>query len=356
MAKASRPRQRPTAKPGKGVRYRHETVDSLHEYLRVVNEINDSWDDPDSFSPDPWYRGVRDASKHKLIPGFYRLPEEFDYLEEDDYREEFMRRAPPLLDGRIPTDNWEWYFLMQHYGLPTRLLDWTEGSLTALFFAVEDFQGLGKPSADAAVWMLDPWYLNEWSIKTNEILVYTDDDASPYLSENPFDEVDPDDDKDWQRPVAVMPTYKNNRRLAAQRGMFTIHGTLRKPLETMLPVAQDGKPRLVKIVISKKSIPTIQEHLRRTGLTDVVLFPELPSLALDMRRSWERPWNSKRPGQSAAKILRKRHASCLCEGGKNEADLPRNEHPRRHRSSPRAGRLSQGEAQGEGSAPPRAPR
>jgi hypothetical protein len=282
MAKSTKRAQKGTKRAASEQRFQEETVRSLPQYIRVVNRIHDSWSGP-SFTPDPWYRGVGDAARHKLLPGFYRLPANLTYLEEDDYREEFMRRAPQIMDGHPPADHWEWYFLMQHYGLPTRLLDWTEGALTGLFFALEDFRKLDEPSADAAVWMLDPWYLNRWSINSGEILVYNEKRATRYLCESPFDE-----DRWPRKPAAIMPKY-SNRRLSAQRGMFTIHGKWRKPLEEVIPRPRRGSPRLAKIIIPKNSIPTMREQLRRTGVTDVVLFPELSSLALDMRRSWERP-------------------------------------------------------------------
>ena len=283
MAREKKSPRKPAKKPGDKICFREETAKSLHDYVRITNAIHDSWDDDEDYSPDCWYRGVSNAEAHKLLPGFYRLSEELSYLEEDDYREEFRRRAPPLLDGRIPKTNWEWYFLMQHYGLPTRLLDWSEGALTGLFFAIEDFVSLKEPVADAAVWMLDPWYLNQWSIRSNEVLLYSEKRTSKYLCKEPFDE------DEWpKKPVAILPTY-NSRRLASQRGMFTIHGTDRRPLEEMLPAADDGVPGLAKITIPQKCIKEMREALRRTGVTDVVLFPELSSLALDMRRSWERP-------------------------------------------------------------------
>ena len=280
MPKKTKKTRRHTKEQSTKFRFLEKTAESLPDYIRVTNAIHDSWNDEEGYSPDCWYRGVSDAQTHKLLPGFYRLSEDLDYLEEDDYREEFMRRARSLLDGRIPKDNWEWYFLMQHYGLPTRLLDWSEGALIGLFFAVEDFQKLGDSKSDAAVWMLDPWYLNNWSFGSNEVLLYSEKRAAPYLSKEPFDA-----DRWPKKPGAIMPTY-NSSRLAAQRGMFTIHGKDRHPLEDVLPEHND--PGLAKITIPKKCITNIREALRRTGVTDVVLFPELPSLALDMRRSWER--------------------------------------------------------------------
>jgi len=86
--------------------------------------------------------------------------------EEQVMRLQFRRRATRLLAGRQPNgelEHREWYFLMQHHGAPTRLLDWSEGSLAALYFAIRERGSKGDPNngKDAAVFMLDPWWLNE---------------------------------------------------------------------------------------------------------------------------------------------------------------------------------------------------
>ena len=54
--------------------------------------------------------------------------------------EEF-KLVTPSLYSNIPgkEDDLEWLALMQYYGVPTRLLDWTESILIALYFAVKDY-------------------------------------------------------------------------------------------------------------------------------------------------------------------------------------------------------------------------
>lgn len=55
--------------------------------------------------------------------------------------------------ARGPTEFPAWLFLMQHYGLPTRLLDWSESLLTASFFAVFNHR---EHEHSGCVWVLNP--------------------------------------------------------------------------------------------------------------------------------------------------------------------------------------------------------
>jgi hypothetical protein len=72
--------------------------------------------------------------------------------------EAFKRHAPALADWPLLADDDRlgWLCVMQHYGAPTRLLDWTENALVGLYFAVSS-----HPSDDGELWAMLPWALNE---------------------------------------------------------------------------------------------------------------------------------------------------------------------------------------------------
>src|SRR5436305_10934410 len=107
------------------------TAKSVQEYVDLVFTITSAWM-PKNAAPTLWFRGVK-SEKFNLIPGAYFL-KNVDELTLALY---FKDVTPPLLTHQ-PLDEWEWYYAMQHYGLPTRLLDWSESPLSALYFALEE--------------------------------------------------------------------------------------------------------------------------------------------------------------------------------------------------------------------------
>ncbi len=104
-----------------------------------------------------WFRG-EPASDTPLLPSLYRPRPDGSQHNENALLQMFRMRAPSFGKEAIPDRGHidQWLFLAQHVGLPTRLLDWTENALLALYFTLKEDQPI--------VWMIDPMRLNDRSI------------------------------------------------------------------------------------------------------------------------------------------------------------------------------------------------
>jgi FRG domain len=121
-----------------------ETVSSLGQYTERVCEIRSSWGLAEH--KELWFRGEkRDYGNTRLRPTLYRPPRARGRLKpisellsvEDSLFEAFQKCNPQLSDTVI-SDDFDGYLLMQHHGGPTRLLDFSDGSLMALHFALRN--------------------------------------------------------------------------------------------------------------------------------------------------------------------------------------------------------------------------
>ncbi len=232
---------------------------SLADYVSAISSLSANWSDTQHGEVKLWCRGQSNAA-WPLLPGEYRLP----HINIEEIASEFQLKARPLLRG-VPVSDWEWYFVMQHYGLPTRLLDWTSGALLALYFALRSSTG----ENDAAVWVLDPWALNEVSIKRAELILSTEPTAKPYLNSK-FGT-----DNKAHLPIGVVPPY-NSERITVQRGSFTVHGTDRHGLEHLY------KDRLAKITVPKDAALELKRELRTSGIGEFTVFPDLDGLCREI--------------------------------------------------------------------------
>ena len=77
---------------------------------------------------------------------------------ENDLHDEFQRIAVERCPEKTSEEDWDWdsYFLMQHHSGPTRLIDWSDGAMMALHFALCN---KADDSYDACVYVLEPYRL-----------------------------------------------------------------------------------------------------------------------------------------------------------------------------------------------------
>lgn len=243
-------------------------VNTIEEFISRVRVLHDKWDQREL-----WFRGVP-SSRLTLRPSLYREPrptsEPLARRREDEARIEFSRRSRALAPDRNPIDDLEWYILMRHHEVPTRLLDWTEAALVALYFAVRisNHENSSAPS-NAAVWVLDPQWLNKTVTGKSNFVIPTDPAIQRYLPPPRARK------KMGLPPLAILPPYLITQ-MYTQRSVFTIHGAPHGFGSIR------GKLRLVKLVIRHSGLEQIQDDLDSCGVNEATVFPTLSGLGREV--------------------------------------------------------------------------
>jgi hypothetical protein len=229
---------------------------SIQDLLEAISERKTS--DDNIF----WYRGQSNKT-WGLLPTMLRSNLR---CSEETLVTRFKQNASMLI-GDKPNTYFDWLFLMQHYGVPTRLLDWTESPLIALYFAVEK-----EDTDDGALWLLDPLGLNREARVTKPtelqfIPSFDDELLQPYSGSS--------ESRTEIYPIATIAT-RNSVRIQAQQGVFTIH----HPALPAKPIEDIGDQKhFHKIEIPGKDKLKIKRQLKLLGISRFQLFPELSSVS-----------------------------------------------------------------------------
>jgi len=233
-------------------------------------------------SKNNWFRG-QSKVLDKLVPSIFRdnyfnaLTDMIKPHIESEFIQRFMLLAPSVESKLPPSDDYlKWLFLMQHHGLPTRLLDWSENILVAIYFAC-----LKDEKEDGEVWSINPSRLN--ALNSDEgILIPSSKEvnfvAHASCHNNPKKLAElmqvnyiPD------YPVAFKPPYDHPRMLA-QQSVFTIHPKTQNGHEIPIDELKTDK-YIDKIIIPSKLKRKFLEDLFELGITKRTLFLNLDSIA-----------------------------------------------------------------------------
>lgn len=221
-----------------------------------------------------WYRGEENAAL-TLVPSIQRSQKRLSaerYITND-----FYIRAKQILNNPPAKHNYAgWVSLMQHYGLPTRMLDWSQSPLIAVFFAAETYRE--TPDTDACVWVLAPGLLNKMEGFGNCIYPIDADTTQEMLlpafkhaHHNP----------DLKDKILACSSTEKDLRMYAQQSNFTVHNSLRR----LEDICDEGM--LYRIIIPSVRKKYFIDSLRVFGITQGSIYPDLDHISNDLKDYYE---------------------------------------------------------------------
>lgn len=213
-----------------------------------------------------WYRGHTNGT-WEIVPSIQRSNL---INKERIITHSFYHSATQISDDNINYTAYDkWAAKMQHYGIPTRLLDWSYSPLIALYFATKEFNNLH--SIDACIWLLLPSKLN--MIQNFGPYIYPIDSFTALEMLKPAF-TDKNIDNTVENKILACFSTNNDLRMYSQQAAFTIHNSSRKLI--------DYNDILYKIIIPYNRINYFKNILKTFGITDSYIFPDLEHIAKDV--------------------------------------------------------------------------
>ncbi|PTB31282.1 FRG domain-containing protein [Photobacterium phosphoreum] len=250
-----------------------ESVSEFVDYIEGLDRKNELW-----------FRGVA-SEDHKPVPGIIWR----DIQSKEGALEHSFLVSFKSYIANEELNAWEIFALMQHHGLPTRLLDWSESALVALYFALTS-----EPNndGDRVVWVMNPFELNRRCVGVNSLFcpaaiannnivvngvefnfdLYLGGNLKPAGIERRLPE----------KPMAINTT-QHLKRVSSQKGCFTVHGYSSLGIDKYFENSEDFQ--MIKIRIkSKQDRLKMVNTLSSLGIDEEFIYQDLDSLCSKIKR------------------------------------------------------------------------
>lgn len=211
----------------------------------------------------------------------YGIPLEQTEVKEQGLLRKFKRQYKQFATHIPENENdIEWFSIMQHYGCPTRLLDFSYSFFVALFFAIENV----KVGDCVALWAIDTLWLHAKSITntTEEIKNLLKKDVNAKKVETIKEILNYKNDC----LISLNPFYMNER-LVVQQGVFVLPLNVNKPfmdnMDNMVTVQEKHNIKKIKIVCNKKFINEAYQNLYKMNINNATLFPGIDGFAKHLK-------------------------------------------------------------------------
>ncbi len=290
-------------------------IRSLKEYLGTIKKLaeNYTFTVPPSQTGLPFsrreqpsflYRGHGDDRRCELEPGVLR----WLTMENGSAATEFSQAEYNILDDFIseaclynkdvPPENISaWLEIAQHFGVPTRLLDFTQNPLVALYFACAD-----TPEQTASVWILNEPAYNRYFFGIDGVIEASRSQET--VSRIIRDEIVHKDHLPHvgnpayiQAPWIYKPYYREER-MNMQSSVFMLWGADRRKLTDLIPpehamTAGDSVPApekgiLARILVPRSAKKAILEELDLCGVNGKFIFPGIEGVGRYIRAKYSR--------------------------------------------------------------------
>ena len=282
-------------------------IHNLSEFLNLLNDYKTQFSK--TYRTGGFmFRGMSDIS-WSLLPGIFRkYPEKQNSkkitsasysgnifsINEYEILSHFRKEASGLLTHISPKDDFTWLQYAQHYGVPTRLLDFTANPLVAMYFCCQS-----ESETDGVVWIINTVTFESWS--TNEIICgnmgpdYTREAIINSImremrGEFDWGKVNGEPREKKELPIMFIPPYIDQR-MSAQSSRFLLWGNKQVALENMIESdnemqlcqgvrldRKDDQRFLAKIAIPSQCKHSIMKELDLLNINDKSIFPGLDGI------------------------------------------------------------------------------